>query len=172
MDGGFFNLRLAEAKDDVAIGELLVEAYVEAYREKMPEVVVGDARKQDLRDVAARRKIAQIILLEKSGTVVGTVAIFPPGAPGSEAWLPNATDLRHLAVARAHHGQGLSKLLLAEAERVSREMKAGYITLHVRKGAHGVGRLYESQGYQRAPAGDLSRPEIELEAYVLALFKD
>jgi len=169
MDQSHYKLRLATPEDDAAIGELLVEAYVEAYREKMPEVVVSEARKKDLRDVASKRKIAQVVVLEKSGTLIGTIAVFPPGAAGSEAWLPNATDIRHLAVARSHHGQGLSKLLLIEAERISREIKAGTITLHVRKGAHGVGRLYESMGYQRAREGDLELPHIKLEAYALKI---
>jgi ribosomal protein S18 acetylase RimI-like enzyme len=163
-------VRLARPADDAAIGEILVDGYMSAYARKMPEVVYSEERKQTLRDVAGKRAIATVLALEVDGRVVGTVAIFPPGAPTSEAWLPDAADLRHLAVEPALQGKGLAKPLLDEAERIAREeWRVAAICLHVRKGNLGVARLYRDRGYRRAPEGDLNYPEVQLEAYVMTL---
>jgi len=161
-------VRLAEPRDDQALGEILVAGYVTAYARKMPQVVVGDARRATLRDVAAKRNVATVLVAELDGRVAGTVAVGKPASPESEAWVANAADLRHLAVAPDLQGRGLSRPLLDEAERIAREdWKVDAICLHVRRGNQGVARLYQSRGYLRAPSGDLTYPEVELDAYIL-----
>jgi ribosomal protein S18 acetylase RimI-like enzyme len=161
-------VREARPEDDAAIGELLVDAFLTTYARKMPEVVYDDARKNELRDVATKRGRALVLVAELGGRVVGTVAIFRPGAPGSEAWLPNSADLRHLAVAPELHGKGVAKPLLDRAEAVARDdWKVDGICLHVRKGAGGVARLYEGRGFRRDPSGDIEKPTVTLEAYAL-----
>lgn len=159
-------IREARPEDDPAVGELLVNAFISAYARKMPEVRYDEARKRELRDVAWKRARAKVLVAEKEGKVVGTVALFPPGADGSEAWLPGAADLRHLATDPTLHGQGLSTPLLDAIEAVAREWKVSAICLHVRKGAHGVARLYQKRGYLREPSGDLELPTVSLEAFV------
>jgi GNAT superfamily N-acetyltransferase len=161
-------VREALPGDDSQIGELLVDAFLTVYARKMPEVVYDDARKNELRDVATKRGRAAVLVAEIDGRVVGTVAIFRPGADDSEAWLPNSADLRHLAVDPAMHGKGVSKPLLDRAEAIARdEWKVDAICLHVRKGAEGVARLYQSRGFKRDPSGDIKKPTVTLEAYAL-----
>jgi GNAT superfamily N-acetyltransferase len=133
----------------------------------MPEVVVTDARKGELRAVAAKRAAAHVLVAEVDGVLAGTVATWAPGAPGSEAWRPNAADLRHLAVSPSHRGMGVSTALLDAAEAHAWVQGAQAVCLHVRRGAHGVRRLYVSRGYVAEPAGDLERPEVSLEAFCL-----
>ena len=162
-------VREARPEDDAAVGEILVSGYLTRYAQKMPEVVLTDRRKAELRDVASKRKEALVLVAEVDGSVVGTVAVWAPGARASEAWLPGACDLRHLAIAPSAQGKGLSKPLLDEAERRARAMGAKYICLHVRRGNKGVAALYMSRGYVRAPEGDLELPEVLLDAYFLAL---
>lgn len=159
-------VRAAEPRDDAAVGELLVQSFVTAYAAKMPEVVVTEQRKRDLRDMAAKRASATVLVAELAGEVVGTVMLYRPGHPQSEAWLPNAADLRQLAVAPQHFGKGLATPLLDAAERIALGWGVAAIGLHVRRGAHGVARLYERRGYQRDPAGDLEYPTVALQAYV------
>ena len=161
-------VREARPEDDAVVGEILVQGYLTKYAKKMPQVVVGEERRRTLRDVAGKRKIATVLVVELDGRVAGTVAIWKPGSPDSEAWLQNAADLRHLAVDPSAQGQGLSRPLLDEAERIVRdEWKCAAICLHVRRGNLGVARLYRERGYARTPEGDLSYPEVELDAYVL-----
>ncbi|MFZ5441540.1 MAG: GNAT family N-acetyltransferase [Myxococcota bacterium] len=161
-------LRDATAADDASLGELLVEAFVSSYARKMPEVVVTEKRKAELRDVAGKRAVARVWVVEHEGRVVGTVAMWPPGSEGSEAWIAGAGDLRHLAVARGHTGKGVSKRLLDGAEDWARSQGWKGVCLHVRRGAKGVRALYESRGYLRRPEGDLDfTPDVFLEAFFL-----
>src|SRR5262249_16776615 len=135
-------IREAEERDDVAIGELLVRAFVEQYAVKMPEVVVNDARKATLRDVANKRAVAKVWVAEAGGHVIGTIALWPPGALDSDAWAPLQWDLRHLAVDSSRRGEGVSSALLDVAETYARAHGAKEIILHVRRGAVGVAGLY------------------------------
>jgi ribosomal protein S18 acetylase RimI-like enzyme len=161
-------VREARPEEDARIGDLLVDAFLTVYARKMPEVRYDDARKNELRDVASKRGRAVVLVAEVDGHVAGTVSLFKPGAQGSEAWLPNAADLRHLAVDPRLHGQGVAKPLLDRAEAIARDdWKVPAICLHVRRGADGVARLYRSRGFVREPAGDLVKPAVTLEAYVL-----
>lgn len=162
-------IREARPEDDFAIGELLVEAYVTQYAKKMPEVVYTEERKRALRAVAAKREVATVLVAEVDGEVAGTVALYPPGAPDSEAWLPNAADLRHLATAVRHHGTGLGRPLLDAAEALARQWSVDAVALHVRRGNVWVARMYLERGYMRAPEGDLDTPSVYLEAYLLRL---
>jgi GNAT superfamily N-acetyltransferase len=162
-------VREARPGDDAAVGEILVSGYLTRYAQKMPEVVLTDRRKEELRDVASKRNEATVLVLELDGKVVGTVALWAPGSPRSEAWLPEAWDLRHLAFDPAVHGRGLSAPLLDGAEQVARDSGARFICLHVRRGNKGVAKLYMSRGYERDPKGDLDLPEVLLDAYFLRL---
>jgi len=162
-------IREARPADDAIVGDLLVEAFITQYAKKLPEVVYTEERKRELRDVAARRKVATVLVAEVDGEVGGTVALFPPGAPGTEAWLPKAADLRMLATAVRYHGTGLARPLLDAAEALARSWDVDAVCLHVRRGAQGVARMYMQRGYVREPTGDLSLPTVFLEAYALRL---
>jgi GNAT superfamily N-acetyltransferase len=162
-------IREATEADDEAIGELLVKAFVEQYRRKLPEVEVTSHRKEELRAVAQKRAVAKVWVTEAGRSIAGTVALWSPGASGSEAFLEGAADLRHLAVAAPYRKCGVSKDLLDTAEAWARTIGCKAVCLHIRRGAVGVARLYESRGYQRDPAGDLDfLPEVFLEAYHLS----
>lgn len=160
-------IRPAEPKDDHAIGELLVDAYVVRYADKMPWVVVTDERKADLRNVAGKRKEAHVLVAELDGRIVGTVALYPSTSSHSQTWLPGAVDLRHLAVSHDLHGKGLSRPLLDAAESWAWAQGAERISLHVRTGNAGVAALYQSRGYRRDPSGDRAFPTVSLDGYVL-----
>ena len=136
-------VREARPEDDARIGELLVKAFVDTYAQKMPEVVVTEERKHELRNVAEKRQNATVLVAEMEGLVIGTVSIVKPGAKCTEAWLDNAADLRHLASDISVHGRGYASALLDRAEEIAfEEWKASAICLHVRRGASGVARMY------------------------------
>jgi predicted N-acetyltransferase YhbS len=165
-----YGIRFATDADDHAIGELLVDAFEKTYARKLPEVVMSERRRAELRAVAEKRKVAQVWVALEGETVVGTVAVWPAGAKGSEAWLPNAACLRHLAVAESHRGSNVSAQLMDAAERWSKEQGTSAVCLHVRRHVTGVANFYLRRGYTRAPEGDLDLlPEVFLEAYVRTL---
>lgn len=167
MSAPAVTVREATAADDHAIGELLVDAFETTYARKLPHIVYTEGRRAELRAVAKKRAVAQVWVAELEGEIVGTVSVWPPGAEGSEAWLPNAADLRHLAVSPRLHGQGLSAALMDVAERWAWSNGMDAVCLHVRRGVHGVARVYQRRGYARDEQGDLALPEVFLEAYVL-----
>jgi predicted N-acetyltransferase YhbS len=159
------HIREAEPRDDNAVGELLVRAFLENYARSMPEVVITEQRKADLRAVAAKRAVAQVWVAEQGAEIVGTVAVWGVGVKGSEAWLPNAADLRHLGVASKAQGTGVSGQLIETAEQWARSQGATAMCLHVRRGAKGVRAVYEKRGYLADPKGNLDKlPEVYLEA--------
>lgn len=158
-------IRDACPEDDREVGELLVRAFVDTYARKMPEVVVDDSRRAELRAVAEKRKVAKVWVVELGAKIVGTVALWPPGSSRSEAWIKGAADLRHLAVDDSARGLGISAMLIDAAENHARAIGATAVCLHVRRGAHGVRELYESRGYLRDPKGDLDYPNVFLEAF-------
>jgi GNAT superfamily N-acetyltransferase len=161
-------IREAAAADDHDIGELLVQSFVEQYAKKLPEVTVSERRMRELRDVAGKRSVAKVWVACVESLVVGTVAIWPFGSERSEAFIEGAFDLRHLAVHSAWRGKNVSQLLLDEAERYAKSRRAPAVCLHVRRGALGVKRLYESRGYVCDPTGDIDAlPEVYLEALFL-----
>lgn len=158
-------VRPATAKDDAAAGELLVEAFVVQYGKKMPEVVVTEARKSDLRAVAERREVGRVLVAEVEGALAGTTTVFPPGHPSSRTKDRTAAEMRYMAVGLGFVGTGVASRLLAAAEAEAKRYGATALALHVRRGAIGVGRFYEKHGYQRAVADDCDLPDIFLEGY-------
>lgn len=162
-------IREATAGDDAAVGELLVRAFVETYARKLPEVVVTERRRAELRDVQAKRAVAKVWVADEDGRITGTIALWAPGASRSEAWLEGAFDLRHLAIDASRRGSGLAGALVEVAEGHARSQRGTAVCLHVRRGATGLARMYQGLGYVRAPEGDLDDPEVFLEAYVKRL---
>ena len=161
-------IRECRDADEAAVGALLVDAFVTKYAEKLPEVVVGDERRRDLLDVRRKRGLATVLLAERDGEVLGTVTLYPPAARTSETFLPDAANLRYLATHPKTHGQGISRALLDETERLAFEVwGAAAICLHVRRGAVGVAGLYQRRGYLRAAHADLDSPAVFLEGFYL-----
>jgi ribosomal protein S18 acetylase RimI-like enzyme len=159
-------IRPARPEDDAVIGEILVNAFVQGYAQKMPEVIVTEERKADLRNVAEKRKAGAVIVAELDGRVVGACTIYPPGSPKSQAWMPMAADLRMVGIDLEFRGQRISDRLLDGAEDQAREWGCDTLNLHVRRGAHGVVGMYVKRGFQRDPGGDLDKlPTIYLEAF-------
>jgi predicted N-acetyltransferase YhbS len=163
-------IRPARPNDDRAVGELLVEAFHRQHEKMTPSHTMSESRKSDLRNQSEKRANATVLVAEWQDEIVGTVSLYPWNAPGSEAWIQGAADLRLLAVKPGYQGHGLSTHLLEEADFVARSWNAPAICLHVRRYVAGVARLYQSRGYIRDPKGDLDRlPEVFLEAFFLIL---
>ncbi len=163
-------IRAAGPGDDARVGELLVNAYLSTYAKKMPEVFVPERRRADLRDVARQRTLGTVLVAEMEGKIVATVTLARPGDPESHAWTPNTGEIRRMAVEPAFHGRGISRALLGDCVRLAREWKLSALALHVRRGAKGIARMYQANGYVRHPEGDCDLlPEIFLEAYLMEL---
>ncbi len=157
--------------DDQIVGNLLVQAFVETYSKKMPEVVVTEKRRLQLMDVAMRRSQGTVLVAQLGDQIIGSVTLLPPGAAQSEAWIPQAADLRQLAVSPEFQGRGFAENLLTETEKLALSWNASAICLHVRRKASGLASLYRRRGYLRDNSGDLhlssTAPGTILDGYYL-----
>jgi predicted N-acetyltransferase YhbS len=163
-------IRNATEADDDEVGELLVRSFEAQNARLMPDVVTTPERRADLRNQKAKRAVATVLAGTIADRIVGTVTVYPPGAAGNEAWIPAAAQIRYLAVHVDYLGMNLSEQLLEEARAVATTLGATSICLHIRRGADGLGRMYERHGYRREPRGDIDiLPVIFLEGYILPL---
>lgn len=163
-------IREATPADDAAVGELLVASFLGQYERLGLDIVTSEERLADLRNQAEKRANATVLVAEEGAQVIGTVSLYRPGAPRSEAWRENAADLRLLGIDAGHQGRGLSALLMDAAEALARRWGVSAVCLHTRREATGVARLYERRGYLRDSAGDIDRlPYVFLEARYLPL---
>jgi len=154
------HVREARDSDDAEAGELRVRAYAKRYAEKMPGVFVPAWRWDDLRDIAGSRRISTVLVAEENARLVGTLSLYRPGAEDNESWLPNAADLRYLAVLPEAMGRGVGGALVEAAEALAREWRCTHVCLHVREEAlAGLGPFYEARGYLRDTAGDFTIPD-------------
>jgi GNAT superfamily N-acetyltransferase len=161
-------VRPARPGDDWAVGELLVDAFQRQYEKMTPSHVMSESRKSDLRNQSEKRANAAVLVAEWREEIIGTVSVYPWNAPGSEAWIEGAADLRLLAVKPGYQGHGLSARLLDEAELLARSWGAPAMCLHARRYVERVARLYQRRGYMRDKKGDLNYlPEVFLEAFFL-----
>jgi len=158
-------VRPATEADDAAAGELLVEAFVVQYARKMPEVIVTDARKRELRAVAERRVSARVLVAEFEGVVAGTATVFAPGDITSRTKDSRAAEMRYMAVGLGFAGASVASRLLDGAMEEALKYGAERLVLHVRRGATGVGKFYERHGFERDPSDDCDLPDIFLQAY-------
>jgi len=164
------SFRESKEADDHVVGELLVRSFDYQNSRLMPDVVTTEDRRRDLRNQKAKRAAATVLVGLIDDKIVGTVTMYPPGADGNEAWRRGAVDLRYLAVDERFMGQGLSAAFLDEIRRRAVDAGASAICLHIRRGAAGLGRLYERHGYVRDLRGDIDLlPVIFLEGYIVEL---
>ena len=171
-------IRPARAEDEAPIGALLIRAFDQAYTEKMPEVRLNEERYAELRAVGRLRHVGAVLVGTLEDELIATVTLLPEGIAGSETWHPGDASLRFLAVdprfaRRATgdpHARGFAEPMMDAIEAIAREWRVPGIGLHVRRGAHGVARLYARRGYVREPQGDLDLlPLVFLEAHRLTL---
>lgn len=80
------------------------------------------------------------LVAEDGDAVIGSVMA---GYDGHRGWL------YYLAVADSHRGRGVARALVAEAERLLREMGCPKVQLMVREGNERVLGFYDALGYER-----------------------
>lgn len=165
----FLNIRLAHPGDDLAIGELLLRTFVQTYEKKLPKVATCTQRRRDLLNVTARRRGGVVCVLELGYRIVGTFSLIHPDSPECEAWIPEAANLRCVAIDPEFQGYRFSDFLLKSAVDFSQEWGIQCICLHVQAGANSVAKLYQSFGFSRDPHGDKICFGFGVEGYSLYL---
>jgi len=164
------HLRDAHPADRATIADLTMRAYGEYASVMHPgawTALEAALRASLADDVGVTRIVAEL-----DGHIVGSVALYDPGAAhytgldSETAW----PEVRLVAVDHSVRGRGVARALVLECVRRARAAGANTLGLHTSQSMHAARRLYERLGFVRDPDHDFQPPGGELvEGYRLRL---
>jgi GNAT superfamily N-acetyltransferase len=166
------SLSIRDARDDErdAIRDLTLAAYAE-YAALLPRPFWEGYQRNLLATLDAVGPVVRIVA-ERAGTLVGSVLLYPPQANAYAQVAVSASwpEVRLMAVAPSARGQGIGTVLLRECARRARHLGATTLGLHTMDVMQAALRLYEREGFVRAPELDF-RPaaDVLVKAYRLSL---
>ncbi|MDI3329155.1 MAG: N-acetyltransferase [Micrococcus sp.] len=151
-------VRDAREEDHAAIAHLTVASYVDG-----GHVHPEDTYIENLQDVAGRTRLARVLVGEvEEGTgteartvVAGSVVLTLPGMPMSETARDGELEFRMLAVDPAVQRRGVARALVRAAiDRAGQLEGIEAVVLTTMETMTAAHRLYESEGFVRAPERD------------------
>jgi GNAT superfamily N-acetyltransferase len=157
-------IRPVDPSEAAALGELTVAAYTAA-----PGFGADEAYFAELADVARRAALAQVLVALDDGTLVGGVTYVPGPGPYAEFDDPEGAGVRMLAVAPEHQGRGIGRALIRACAARARAAGKARLWLHTTPQLAIAQRIYEREGFRRAPENDWKGDDLHLIAYVLGL---
>lgn len=157
-------VRRARPADLDAVGEVTVAAYAEFTTGPDDHYVAL------LRDAARRDREAELWVAERDGEVVGTVTVALHGSPWREIGADDEGEFRMLAVAPSARRQGVGDALTRVVLDRFRDLGLRGVALSSLAQMSAAHRIYERQGFRRAPERDWSPvPGVDLVAFVKEL---
>lgn len=157
-----FVIRPAGAADFAAVADICVAAYA--------PFLAGDGYADVLRDVGRRAALAELLVAEDPGGVIGTVTFVPDGGPLGEIAGPDESEFRMLAVDPAAQGRGVGTALLRRVLDDSRRRGKGGVVCSSQPEMRAAHAIYERAGFRRVPERDWSPvPGVDLIAFAISL---
>jgi ribosomal protein S18 acetylase RimI-like enzyme len=157
-------IRLADASEHGAVGELTVAAY-SPFTEGPRDPYVDT-----LRDAAGRAEQADLWVAVEEGVLIGTVTDPPPGSRYREIGGADEGEFRMLAVAPSAQGRGVGRALVEFLLERYRERGYRGVVLSTLAEMSAAHRVYELLGFRRTPELDWSPlPGVSLIAFRLDL---
>lgn len=156
-------IRTARPEEYDLIGELTAGTYLE-------EGYADATYAPVLRDVAARARVATVLVAVRDEQVVGAVTMALAGTEFAEQAEPGEAVVRMLVTAPAARGTGAGTALVQDC--LDRALAAGCraVRLSTQASMTAAHRVYERLGFRRSPESDWSpAPGIDLLTYVLRL---
>ncbi|MFJ9938785.1 GNAT family N-acetyltransferase [Streptomyces erythrochromogenes] len=145
-------IRTAVPADHETLGEITAQAYLADGHLDFNE---DDAYLNVLRDVAGRAALAEVLVAERDGQVLGGVTFAAPGSPLADIAGPDEAEFRMLAVAHAARGQGAGEALVrACLERARAVEGVTGVVLSTQRSMAGAHRIYARLGFVRTPERD------------------
>ncbi|MFJ4860021.1 MULTISPECIES: GNAT family N-acetyltransferase [unclassified Streptomyces] len=145
-------IRTAVPADYAELGGITAQAYLADGHLDFNE---DDAYLNVLRDVAGRAALAEVLVAEQDGRVLGGVTFAAPGSPLADIAAPDEAEFRMLAVAHAARGQGAGEALVrACIERARAVEGVTGIVLSTQRSMAGAHRIYSRLGFVRTPERD------------------
>ncbi|MEU9080825.1 GNAT family N-acetyltransferase [Streptomyces sp. NPDC048357] len=161
-------IRTALPAEYAELGEITAQAYLADGHLDANE---NDAYLNVLRDVAGRAALAEVLVAERDGRILGGVTFAAPGSPLADIAGPDEAEFRMLAVAREGRGQGAGEALVrACVERARAIEGVSGMVLSTQRSMTGAHRIYARLGFVRVPERDwIPVPGLTLLAYRLNL---
>ncbi|MEV6677129.1 GNAT family N-acetyltransferase [Streptomyces erythrochromogenes] len=145
-------IRTAVPADYETLGEITAQAYLADGHLDFNE---DDAYLNVLRDVAGRAALAEVLVAERDGQVLGGVTFAAPGSPLADIAGPDEAEFRMLAVAHAARGRGAGEALVrACVERARAVEGVTGVVLSTQRSMAGAHRIYARLGFVRTPERD------------------
>jgi GNAT superfamily N-acetyltransferase len=157
-------IRLVDPEETAALGELTVAAYATA-----PGFTADDGYFAELADVMRRAELVPVLVAVDGGTLLGGVTYVPGPGPYAEFDDPEGAGVRMLAVAPEAQGRGVGTALIRACAARARAEGRARLWLHTTPQLAIAQRLYEREGFRRAPENDWRGDDLCLIAYVLDL---
>jgi GNAT superfamily N-acetyltransferase len=156
------SLRAGEAE---ALARLTVAAYT-----SVPGFDPGEAYLAELADVGRRAAVAVVLVaVDADGAVVGGATYVPGISPYAEFDDPADAGIRMLAVAPEAQGRGVGAALVRACVARARAEERPRLWLHTTEHMTAARRLYEREGFRRAPDHDWQGTDLRLLSYRLDL---
>ncbi len=150
------HLRVARPEEHDEVSELMRDAYREYQTHFAPEVWEGYVR--DIMDVRSRLGVADLIVAEMAGRLVGAVTFYPEASHSErEGWPAGWAGVRLLAVLPDARGLGIGKALMDECLRRCRQLAVPTLGLHTTEPMAVARGMYERMGFVRTPEYDFHR---------------
>ncbi len=146
-------VRPATPADHPRIRAVLRAAYGQFAR-TLPTQVFGPYE-ADLLDLETHARHGILVVAEAGGVVLGSGAFYCDTHVQGFGWPAGWSGGRGLAVHPAARGRGVAQALIAECERLAREVGAPVFAFHTAAFMSHAVRLYDHLGYQRAPEYDV-----------------
>lgn len=100
--------------------------------------------------MGTRAERAVILVAEEQGTIVGALALYPPGEPSGH-WPQDWAGVRVLAVSPHHRRKGIARILMDECVRRARAWGSPVLALNTAGYMTPAVGLYEALGFRRLP---------------------
>lgn len=159
-------VRPAEPRDHERIGELTVAAYAALERDHL-----WGGYDAEIRDVAARAQRDLVLVAVDGDTVIGAITyVDDVDSPWAEKIVEGEASVRILAVDPDAQGHGAGSALLRACIARARDSGRGAVLLHTTPWMRTARRIYQREGFVRAPERDFDEYEdFPIEAYRLDL---
>ncbi|UUY49798.1 GNAT family N-acetyltransferase [Streptomyces yangpuensis] len=161
-------IRTAVPADYTELGEITARAYLADGHLDFNE---DDAYLKVLRDVAGRAVLAEVLVAEHDGQVLGGVTFAAPGSPLADIAGPDEAEFRMLAVDHAARGRGVGEALVRGCIERARAIEGVTgLVLSTQRSMAGAHRIYVRLGFERTPERDWAPIEgLKLLTYRLKL---
>ncbi|MCY0948387.1 GNAT family N-acetyltransferase [Streptomyces sp. H27-S2] len=145
-------IRAALPAEYAELGEITAQAYL---ADGHLDEIENDAYLSVLRDVAGRAALAEVLVAERGGRILGGVTFAEPGSPLADIAGPDEAEFRMLAVAREGRGQGAGEALVRACLDRARAIEGvSTMVLSTQRSMAGAHRIYSRLGFERTPERD------------------